>query len=37
LASLVAQIQDRLPAMLRPESYNRWLGSESDPDDVLIT
>jgi putative SOS response-associated peptidase YedK len=34
---LVAQIHDRMPAILRPESYDRWLSLESDPHDLLIT
>ena len=32
---LVAQIHDRMPAILRPEHYDRWLGEEPDPRDVL--
>jgi putative SOS response-associated peptidase YedK len=35
--SLVAQIHDRMPAILGPESYDRWLGREPDPEDLLIT
>jgi putative SOS response-associated peptidase YedK len=34
---LVAQIHDRMPAILEPKSYNRWLGLEPDPHDLLIT
>ena len=34
---LVAQIHDRMPAILEPKSYNRWLGPEPDPHDLLIT
>jgi putative SOS response-associated peptidase YedK len=34
---LVAQIHDRMPAILEPGSYNRWLGLEPDPRDLLIT
>jgi putative SOS response-associated peptidase YedK len=34
---LVGQIHDRMPAILKPESYERWLGPETDPHDVLIT
>jgi putative SOS response-associated peptidase YedK len=34
---LVAQIHDRMPAILKPGSYNRWLSSEPDPHDLLIT
>jgi putative SOS response-associated peptidase YedK len=34
---LVAAIHDRMPAILRPEDYLRWLGADSDPSDALIT
>jgi putative SOS response-associated peptidase YedK len=34
---LVAQIHDRMPAILEPKSYERWLGLEPDPRDLLIT
>jgi putative SOS response-associated peptidase YedK len=34
---LVAQIHDRMPAILEPKSYDRWLGLEPDPRDLLIT
>jgi putative SOS response-associated peptidase YedK len=34
---MVARIHDRMPAILRPEDYERWLSSESDPHDLLIT
>jgi putative SOS response-associated peptidase YedK len=34
---LVAQIHDRMPAILEPKSYGRWLGQEPDPHDLLIT
>jgi putative SOS response-associated peptidase YedK len=34
---LVGQIHDRMPAILKPESYERWLGLERDPHDLLIT
>lgn len=34
---LVAQIHDRMPAILKPESYDRWLSLEPDPRDLLIT
>jgi putative SOS response-associated peptidase YedK len=33
---LVAQIHDRMPAILEPKSYDRWLSSEPDPRDLLI-
>ncbi len=32
---LVAQIHDRMPAILQPEDYARWLGDEPDPHEVL--
>ena len=32
---LVAQIHDRMPAILRPEDYDRWLGAEPDPRKLL--
>jgi putative SOS response-associated peptidase YedK len=34
---LVAQIHDRMPAILEPRSYEGWLGLEPDPHDLLIT
>jgi putative SOS response-associated peptidase YedK len=34
---LVAQIHDRMPAILKPGSYERWLSLEPDPRDLLIT
>ena len=34
---LVGQIDDRMPAILEPKSYVRWLGLEPDPHDLLIT
>jgi putative SOS response-associated peptidase YedK len=34
--NLVPQIHDRMPAILEPASYKRWLGFES-PRDLLIT
>jgi putative SOS response-associated peptidase YedK len=34
---LVRQIHDRMPAILKLESYDRWLGPELDPQDLLIT
>ena len=34
---LVGQIHDRMPAILKPESYERWLDPESDPYDLLVT
>ena len=35
--TLVGQIHDRMPAILEPLSYDRWLGPETDPRDLLIT
>jgi len=32
---LVADIHDRMPVILRPEDYDRWLGIETDPRDLL--
>ena len=34
---LVGQIHDRMPAILKPRSYERWLGLDPDPHDLLIT
>ena len=34
---LVGQIHDRMPAILKPENYERWLGPDTDPHDLLIT
>ena len=34
---LAGQIHDRMPAILEPMSYDRWLGLEPDPRDLLIT
>ena len=34
---LVGQIHDRMPAILEPKSYERWLGPETDPHDLLMT
>jgi putative SOS response-associated peptidase YedK len=34
---LIAQIHNRMPAILKPEGYERWLSLEPDPDDLLIT
>jgi putative SOS response-associated peptidase YedK len=33
---LVAQIHDRMPAILKPEHYERWLGEEPDPHELLV-
>src|SRR5215211_3154578 len=32
---LVADIHDRMPVILRPEDYDRWLSDEPDPRDML--
>jgi putative SOS response-associated peptidase YedK len=32
---LVGAIHDRMPAVLHPENYERWLGLEPDPRDAL--
>jgi putative SOS response-associated peptidase YedK len=32
---LVAQIHDRMPAILAPRDFERWLGDEADPHDLL--
>jgi putative SOS response-associated peptidase YedK len=34
---LVRTIHHRMPAILEPDSYDRWLGSELDPRDLMIT
>jgi putative SOS response-associated peptidase YedK len=33
--SLVAEIHDRMPAILAPADYSHWLGDEPDPRDLL--
>ena len=35
--ALVGTIHDRMPAILRPEDYERWLGPEADAHDALKT
>jgi putative SOS response-associated peptidase YedK len=32
---MIAQIHDRMPAILKPESYDRWLGIEPDARELL--
>ena len=32
---LVADIHDRMPVILRPDDFDRWLGVEPDPRDLL--
>jgi putative SOS response-associated peptidase YedK len=34
---LVGQIHNRMPAILEPKNYERWLGPDTDPHDLLIT
>jgi putative SOS response-associated peptidase YedK len=34
---LVGHIHDRMPAILRPQDYERWLGPDLDPHDLLIS
>jgi hypothetical protein len=36
VTDLVARIHDRMPAILKPSDYERWLGLEPDPNDVLV-
>jgi putative SOS response-associated peptidase YedK len=33
--SMVADIHDRMPLILAPEGYARWLGDEPDPADLM--
>jgi putative SOS response-associated peptidase YedK len=33
---IVARIHDRMPAILKPADYERWLGLEPDPHDLLV-
>jgi putative SOS response-associated peptidase YedK len=33
---LVGRIHDRMPAILKPANYERWLGLEPDPHDLLV-
>ena len=35
--ALLAQIHNRMPAILEPRSYERWLGLVPNPHDLLIT
>ena len=34
---LIAGIHDRMPAILKPADYERWLGIETDPHDLLAS
>src|SRR5205823_1304657 len=31
---LVAEVHDRMPVILKPEDYDRWLGNDPDPRDL---
>jgi putative SOS response-associated peptidase YedK len=33
---LISLIHDRMPAILNPAGYERWLGLEPDPCDLLV-
>jgi putative SOS response-associated peptidase YedK len=33
---LIGRIHDRMPAILKPAGYERWLGLEPDPRDLLV-
>jgi putative SOS response-associated peptidase YedK len=35
--ALVAEIHDRMPAILAPATYERWLGADPDPRELLIS
>lgn len=35
--ALIATIHDRMPAILRPDDYERWLGPEPDPRELLVS
>jgi putative SOS response-associated peptidase YedK len=32
---LVADIHDRMPVIMAPENYERWLGYKPDPTDLM--
>jgi putative SOS response-associated peptidase YedK len=32
---LVASLHDRMPVILAPENYDRWLGNDPDPADLI--
>jgi putative SOS response-associated peptidase YedK len=32
---MMATIHDRMPVILHPEDYDRWLGSDPDPSDLM--
>ena len=34
---LVSRIHDRMPAIVDRRHYDRWLGREADPHDLLVT
>jgi putative SOS response-associated peptidase YedK len=33
---LIARIHDRMPVILHPEDYARWIGPEPDPEDLMV-
>ena len=33
--ALVSRVHDRMPAILAPEEFERWLGIEPDPHDLM--
>jgi putative SOS response-associated peptidase YedK len=35
--ALLEQIHHRMPAILRPQDYDRWLEGEPDPRELMIT
>jgi putative SOS response-associated peptidase YedK len=35
MPTLVAEIHDRMPLILAPDGYARWLGDEPDPTDLM--
>lgn len=35
--ALLQQIHDRMPAILRPQDYGRWLEAKADPRELMIT
>jgi len=36
LSMRLGQIHNRMPAILEPNSYNRWLSTDPDPHDLLL-
>jgi putative SOS response-associated peptidase YedK len=35
--NLISRMHDRMPAILNPAGYERWLGLEPDPGDLLVS